>query len=66
MILEKYEGEWNNVIVITEDYNSLIDFDFTKKGRTFETTFSSINLNKDLIEIKNKIKKQKMKEIVSG
>ena len=58
MIMEKYEGEWNNVTVITKDYKSSIDFEFIKKGNTFETSFSLIDLNQDLIEIKNKINKK--------
>ena len=57
MIFEKYEEEWNNVTVITNNYKSSIDFDFTKRGNILETSFAANELDANLIETKNNIKK---------
>ena len=62
MIIHKYEENFFTLTVISKDFKNSIDFDF-KKGDNDEkiatTSFIFAELNEDLMEIKNKIKKLK-------
>ena len=56
IIFQKVGGEFNSVTLISEDFKYCIDFELTKRGNGYETSFIFAEINRDLIETKNKIK----------
>ena len=56
IIFQKVGGEFNSVTLISDDFKYCIDFELTKRGNGYETSFIFAEINRDLIETKNKIK----------
>ena len=56
ILFQKVGEEFNSVSLISEDFKYCIDFELTKIENGYETSFIFAEINRDLIETKNKIK----------
>ena len=62
ILFQKVGGEFNSVTLISENFKYCIDFELTKRGNGYETSFIFAEINRDLLETKNKIKELKNAE----
>ena len=62
ILFQKVGEEFNSVSLISEDFKYCIDFELTKRGNGYETSFIFAEINRDLLETKNKIKELKNAE----